>query len=201
MRFSLGPPPEDDAVRNEGDTWQPLKEPSRLRFQVLAVFAALAVTIGIALSLLARDSRLIADISWPTVMLLIVLIVPVHEFLHAVCFKGGFMSRRVVFGFYAKAFAFYAHYRSPVTRRRYITISLFPFLVLTVTPLLIVTLLRAECRYLVEVILANGTASAGDILTVIFVARQAPKESILINSGTRTYWRPAGSRPTELDAG
>ncbi|MBN1358962.1 MAG: DUF3267 domain-containing protein [Sedimentisphaerales bacterium] len=191
MRFRIGPPPENASVVGDESTWHPLREPSPARFQLLAILTAVGVTVLITLALLTRDPELVLSVSWPIVMLFIVFVLPVHEFLHAVCFKGGVVSRQAVFGFYPKVLAFYAHCDGMLTRRRYIVISMFPFLVLTVLPLLLVTLIRVEWRYLVEVIFANGLASAGDVLTTIIIARQAPRQSILVNSGMKTYWRPA----------
>ena len=134
-------------------------------------------------------------------MLFIILIVPIHEFLHAVIFKGGLTSKRVVFGFYPKVFGFYAYYNGKITRHRYIIIAVFPFLMLTVIPLMVVTLFQVECKYLVEVIFASGMGSGMDILGIIIILRQVPRQSVLISSGMKTYWKPMANKPLELNVG
>ena len=166
-----------------------------MRLQITGIFTAMLITACIALVIsLTRGSNYIANVSWPRVILFIFLIVPIHEFLHAVSFKGGITSKRVVFGFYPKMFAFYACYIGKVAWYRYITISTMPFLTLTVIPLIIVILFHLEYTCIVEVIIANGMASAGDVLTIITISKQVPRQSILINSGMKTYWKPAAKK-------
>ena len=189
MKFRLGPPPIDDTLLKNDNAWCLLDEPGPVRFQINGILVALLITAVLNLILLARDPKYVTSISWPIVIVFIFIIIPVHELLHAISFKGGLLSKDVTFGFYPRAFAFYADYRGIITRRRYIFISIFPFLMLTLIPLAMVVILKLEPRYSVEIMLANGLASTGDVLTVLFIVKHAPNRSLLINSGMKTYWK------------
>ena len=197
MRFILGPPPKDDTILEEESNWHPLNEPSHMKFQITGLLTALLILALIILVLLTRGSKYIANVSWPTLMLLIIPLIPVHELLHAVCFKGGLTSQRVLFGLYPKLFACYAAYNGRITWHRYIIIAVFPFLILTVIPLVVVAVFQVECKYLVEIILVNGMAPAVDMLTIITILKQVPRQSIVFSSGMTTYWKPVGSKAQE----
>lgn len=201
MRFHLGLPPKDDAILKEDDAWCPIDESGHMRFQIRGILVAFFVTTAIALVLLGRDPKYVTNVSWPIVMLFILLAMPIHEFLHAISFKGGVLSKGVIFGFYPKAVAFYAHYSGVITWNRYIFISLFPFLILTVIPLAIMIVFNLKLNYIVEIIFANGLASAGDVLTTLTIIKQVPKRSILVNSGIKTYWKPVANTDGQENGG
>lgn len=200
MKIKLGPPPIDDTIFKNDNTWRPLNEPRHMRFQVNGILVGLLITAMMALVLLARDPKYVTNISWPIVILSIFMIMPIHECLHALSFKGGIISKEVVFGFYPKAMAFYAHYSGIIPWYRYIFISLFPFLMLTLIPLLCVALLNLDHKYIVEIMFANGLVSAGDVLTAFIVIKQFPKRSMLTNSGMKTYWKPMANIGLQMDA-
>ena len=189
MKFRLGPPPIDDTILKDDNAWCLLDEPADIRFQVYGVLVALLITAALILVLLARDPKYVMNISWPIVILFIFIVMPIHEFLHAISFPGGAISKDVAFGFYPRAFAFYAHYSGIITRHRHILISIFPFIMLTLIPLTVVLVMKLERSYLVEIILAGGLASAGDVLTILYINKHVPRGSILINSGLKTYWK------------
>ena len=188
MKFRLGPPPEDESFARGSSRWHLLQEPGIWSLQLIGLAAAVAVVAVILAVLLMRSPGKLPDVSWLAVIVLFVPSIPIHEFLHASLFPGGPMSRRVTIGFFPKALGFYAYYDGTMSRRRYIFILLWPFLLLTVVPLTIKVVFMPEWPYLVELILTNGLLSAVDILTIISVAKQVPSRSMLINVGTRTYW-------------
>jgi len=189
MIFKLGPPPVDDTILEEETTWHPVSYPCLMRLQIMGILIALLIAAVIFLLLLTRDSKYISNLSWPSILLLVIPIIPIHECLHAVCFKGGLTSKRVIFGFLPKLFAFYAHYIGKIRWHRYIIILIFPFLILTLIPLTLVTVFQFDYKYLAELALANGMVSAFDVLCVITILKQAPTNSVLINSGMDTYWK------------
>lgn len=193
-RFRLGPPPTDDTISEEEDSWRLVREPSTLTLGILAICVALiiAACISLAVSLAIGPSHM-ASVSWPLVILFILLIIPIHELLHAVGFEDGLASNRIVFGFYPKLFACYAHYIGHIPRSRFILIAALPFLILTIIPLAMVAVFCLDYVHLTEAIISNGLASAGDILTIVFIFRETPPQSILTNSGMKTYWKPVAN--------
>ena len=190
MRFRIGAPPEDDTISRQDGDWNTVKEPGHLGLQMMGVFVAVFIGLSIAVVLsLSVGVQHVLDLSWPMVILFIFLILPIHDLVHAAGFKGGVMSRQVVFGFYPKVLGCYAHYDGQIPRNRYVIIAALPFLVLTAVPLALVAGLRLDYEYLTELIIANGLASSLDVLTVAIILKETPQRSVLMNSGMRTYWR------------
>jgi len=166
-----------------------------LNLQILGVLMAVCITICVgAIVLLFVGPRHVLDLSGPTLMLFIFLIMPIHELLHAVGFKGGVMSRQVVIGFYPKALGLYAHYNGQIPRKRYIIIAALPFLILTAAPLALVAGFRLDHEYLTELVLANGLVSSLDVLAIVIILKETPQRSVLINSGMRTYWKSVANK-------
>ncbi|WP_074949322.1 DUF3267 domain-containing protein [Alicyclobacillus macrosporangiidus] len=129
-------------------------------------------------------------------LLALVAIIPVHEFLHAVMFPARLASDHVMFGFWPKAFVFYAHYDGVLTRRRFIGVFLAPLLVISVLPLVLLKLFAIHHQSLVlTCALVNAFCSAGDVLGVALILFQLPRKTMLRNQGFRTYWKvPAAGR-------
>ena len=191
MKFRIGPPPEDAALVEDGSGWRPVNEPSPLKMQILGVCMAVCIALCVsAIVLLFVGRAHVFDLSWPAVFVLVFLVLPVHELLHAVGCKGGVISRRIVLGFYPRTLGIYVHYGGRISRSRYIIIAALPFVVLSVVPLVLLVALRLDHEYLTELIMANGLASALDVLTIAIILKETPQRSVLINSGMRTYWRP-----------
>lgn len=200
MRFNLGPPPTNDAIPETGVAWNLIREPQPLQSQLIAVFFGLVIAACIIFVLLsAKGIDWILNFSGLAVLLLMIPVMPVHEAIHALCFKGALTSGRVVFGFYPKALGFYAHYDGEISWYRYIVIVAAPFLLLTVMPVLIVVLFRLDYPLLTEAATANGVMSAMDLFAVIIVSKQVPRQAVLVNSGMKTWWRPTSDIPRQSD--
>ncbi len=198
MKFRLGLPPEAESFSAEEGCWRLVKEPGILAVQFIGVIAGLCM-VGLILAVLfIRCGRDMPEVSWPAVILLFLPSTPIHEFMHASLFPGGPLTQKATLGFYPKAVGFYAHFDSVLSRRRYVLICAGPLLVLTLLPLSILTIFRPGWPYFLEFILANGMLSSVDILTIIFVLKQVPRDSGLVNSGTQTYWKASCYTPTKL---
>lgn len=198
MRFQIGPPPRDVTMLENGDSWNVVSEPSPLKQQLIGICIAAVIALCIALVVfLSIGPRHVFGVSWPLVILFIFLVLPVHELLHAIGFKGGIASDQVVLGFNPKACGFYAHYGGQMSRNRYVIIAALPLLVLTIIPLAIVVVLQLDYVRLTEIAIANGLASAGDVLSMLIVVGQVPRQSVLINSGMKSYWKPVANKPLQ----
>jgi hypothetical protein len=198
MRFRIGPPPEADAISREDSGWRLVGEPKPLNLQIMAVFVAACIALGIcAIASLFVGLEHVIGLSWPAVFLFILLIMPIHELLHAAGFEGGLMSRRVVFGVHPQSLGFYAHYDGPISRHRYIIVAALPFLVLTALPLGFVAGFRLDHDSLTELIIASGLVSSLDVLTIGIILKETPGRSLLVNSGMKTYWRLVADNTSE----
>jgi hypothetical protein len=189
MRFRLGPPPKDILVAEDDACWHLVREPSQ-SFQ-LAAAVCLTLLILFCIALVVTFSvglRRFFDLSMYVGILSCIVVIPTHELIHAVGFKGGITSDRTVFGFYPKSLSFYAHYCGEISRKRFVLVAALPLLILTAVPLAIVALFTPEGNWLIYLAFANGFASGMDVLTIIILLRQVPRQAVLVNSGAKSYW-------------
>jgi len=198
MKFSLGLPPEAESSSAEEGCWRLVKEPGILAVQFIGVIAGLCM-VGLILAVLfIRRGSDLSEVSWPAVIVLFLPATPIHELIHASLFPGGPLTEKVTLGFYPRAVGCYAHFDGLLSRSRYVLICAGPLLVLTLLPLSVLTVFTPGWPYLLEFILANGLLSSVDILTIMFILKQVPRDSVLVNSGTETYWKVSCNTPTKL---
>lgn len=118
-----------------------------------------------------------------------ILLIPVHEILHAVCFPGGLQSPQTMIGIWPSRILFYAHYDGIMSRTRFLVTFAMPFLVLSLLPILIVGLWRWPSLELAALSIVNGAAASGDIIGLVLVGLQVPASARVRNRGWRTYWQ------------
>jgi len=119
---------------------------------------------------------------------LFLLAIPVHEVLHAICFGK---DAEVEMYFAPKALAAFVVSTHPVSKARFIFLSLFPNVVLGWLPLLIWMLLpynAAFSNHLFAFAIFGALAGVGDYLNVFNAVCQMPKGSIQQMSGFNSYW-------------
>jgi len=111
-----------------------------------------------------------------------------HELLHAVAFGKG----HVVEMFIApKQMAMFVLSTSPMTKRRFIFLSLFPNIVLAWIPLIVLVVLSPggmTGNVLLWYCLFAMTSGAGDYMNVYNTIRQMPKGSMHQLHGFNSYW-------------
>lgn len=191
MQFRLGPPPVDPAFCPQ-PPWRPLREPRSVALlTVLALPLGLVVALGFLLLavLLQPDQELV--LSFDVVGL--VLLLPVHEALHAVVVPGSLAASRLVIGFWPRALLAYVHYAGELGRTRWLVVTLFPFLVVSLLTLVLSWMVPDWSGPLLSFGLLNALASGGDFLAAILVLAQVPPQARLRNQGWQTYWRRAVS--------
>src|SRR5690242_2261251 len=141
MRFHFGAPPEDETFDPQTEEWLPMREPEPRALPLFATPVAIGLTLlwGV-LCLLAFPRELFQPVIipvsetvfriqmpilrgilessiWPF-LTIFVLFVPVHEFIHALCFPEGGGSAKAFIGFWPATGFFYAHYKGPMSRNR-----------------------------------------------------------------------------------
>lgn len=119
-------------------------------------------------------------------MILSFLFIPVHELLHGICFE-----KNAVVEFYYSPLAFLTFSLSPVSKKRFIFMSLCPQLVLGWLPLILWAFIPfpesvGDTIYFFG--LFSAISGCGDDINVFNAIRQMPKGSIAQMSGVRTYW-------------
>jgi len=111
-----------------------------------------------------------------------------HELLHAVCF-----GKKAEVELYAslKTLMLFVYSTKPVSKRRYIILSLIPSLLFGWLPLIVWTLLPYNEIYsdhLFTFALFSIVFGVGDYLNVFNAIRQMPKGSMCQLSGINSYW-------------
>ncbi len=207
MRLHFGPIPENPDFHPEQTGWSPLREPSAAMFSWLgggvgvlngAVAVALWMlpagenrTIGLTISTSdASGAAVSALIALAWLLGSLILLIVVHELLHAVCFPGGLTSPRTMIGVWPTIGVFYAHYDGPQSRNRMLVVLLMPLLVIS------------GGLWLVEMLFPTGWGSAlgafsivnamfagGDVLATGMIAWQVPANAEVRNQGWKTWWR------------
>ena len=123
----------------------------------------------------------------PLGMLLGLLLMPVHEILHAVCYEKG---QTVYIGICLKKFAAFAVCHEPISKRRFIVMSLMPIL-LGIIPLAILRL-SSPNAFLSGVCFPMGIigmlSPMPDYMDVSIICKQVPKNASVHTQNDGFYW-------------
>jgi hypothetical protein len=125
------------------------------------------------------------------ILLFILFILPVHEMAHAFLHPGGGATDRTTIGVWPGRLLFFAHYDGPMSRNRFLAIFAAPLLLLSVAPLIIASVFEVQWWALGVVSFLNTVAASGDIIGIILLAAQVPRDAVVQNKGWRSYWRLA----------
>jgi hypothetical protein len=202
MRFHVGGPPVDETFQPEQSGWTPMREPSPLMLNLMALPMALGVLILLQLAW-GSDGNVVGpsgNRTPPSSVVLIVsavigvpLLILVHELLHAVVYPRAGRTRDTVIGAWPSRFLFYALYLKELSRNRWLLVYVMPFLVLSIAPLVVCRLVGLKSVPCMVVSLVNGLFSSGDLVIVGLILWQIPRDALMRNKGWATWWIPASS--------
>jgi Putative zincin peptidase len=117
------------------------------------------------------------------------VLIVVHELLHAVVQPDNGLSNRTIFGLWVKYFVFYTHFSHERTKNNFLIGLIFPFLVLSVIPSILLAGLESTYWWLAAAIILNAFFSSVDIFGFLLIAIFVPSKSIVRNNGWDTYWK------------
>ena len=191
MRFHFGPIPETPGFVPELP-WKPLKEPPPMMLQWVALPVAVMSggIVGGLWAWLTPASRLSEVPSlgaW--VLAAFVWLIPVHEAIHALVHPGRGLSDRTCIGMWLSRGLFYAHCHGPMSRDRFIAILIAPFMVLSILPLIGCALIGEVHLLSFTGSMVNALLACGDLLGVMLLLWQVPRNATIQNQSWRTYWR------------
>ena len=192
MEFKLGPFPQNDDFNPSEMGWCRLREPSPILFQALAIPTAvvlLVLTFFFCTIFMGEDKFRIDMIDMTLVWWAIVILIPIHEFVHAISTPSWGMSDKTVVGFWPRKLLPYAIYTDALNRSRIIWFIVMPFLILTVLPATGMCLLKPDSPLLYHFILVNAGLSSADIVQVPIFLFQVPRLAVVRNKGYKSYWR------------
>ena len=211
MRLHFGPIPESSEFQPQATGWRPLQEPRPGMFVLLAsgvgliagaIMGALWMTTAheakpIGLSITTDSVEVALLYLLGTLVGGGLLLVVVHELLHAAAFPGGWRSERTILGAWPRMGVFYAHYDGPQSRNRALVVFLMPFLVLTLGLWLVdLAFPSGWSGLLAACSVVNAAFAGGDLLAAAMIGWQLPANAQMRNQGWQTWWRV----PT-IDAG
>lgn len=189
MILRVGDVPKTEDFHPDAN-WHAIREPSPLAMQFWAILpGVLATLIVIFLWLVFAPTH--TNLLSASLYLLpaVLVVIPVHELIHAACHPQIGMSHRTVLGFWPAKLAFFAHYHGPLPRNRFLLILIMPFLLISLFPILIAGVSGFSHDFIVSISLFNAFGACGDLLGVILVVAQIPSDAIIQNQQWRTYWR------------
>jgi hypothetical protein len=206
MRFHLGPPPTDPAFQ-PAPPWRPLREPRRASLVILlslplGLLAAFLFTLPLLLR--SPDRSLTIPLSGLPSLLALLLLVPLHELLHALPLPGSLRSPQLVLGLWPRSLLAYVHYLGELGRARFLVVALSPLVAVSLLAYAGLSLLPSLAPFWLTLGLLNALGSGADLLAAALVLTQVPPGAHLRNHSWRTYWRPAepprADRPPSPDS-
>jgi hypothetical protein len=194
MRFVNGPIPESRTFDPGSAGWTPLRAPNERRFVAVAMVCAIPLLLAATIAFLNAAPALrtfFRDHAWslPCFVLLMLALVPAHEFVHALAYGCGLRSRNLIAGLWLQRGIPYVLCDEPLPRRRVLFMLAAPFCALTVMPLLTVPFLSApwfSCVLFFS--LLHAALCVGDAATFLRLWRQAPPRALVHNQGWQTCW-------------
>ena len=190
MRFIVGPIPESEVLDPEKEGWTPLRQVNARKYTAIAFVTAAPVLVA-TLWYLFRICPVLrsnpATISMLALFMLLLL--PLHELIHAMTFRGWLRDSHVLMGIWFP-FVMWVWYDGPQPRNRLLLMSCMPLLTLSLLPLLILLFLPTSAwNHLFRLIaLLHIATCTADLQTFIRVIRQVPANAVLHNKRWQTYW-------------
>jgi hypothetical protein len=180
------------------DRWIPMKEPKNLTNAILLsiplMIIAAIISIGVInifSSISLRDFGLTPNAISITINLciifLLVLLLIFHELLHLIFIPNFIKSEKTYVGF--TLFGGFVITEEEISKSRYIFITIAPFLVISIIMPLILSLFGLLTTSLKFLIILNSMASSVDLLNLLLIIKQVPKNSTLKSNGPNTYWK------------
>jgi len=192
MRFMLGPMPENSQFDPKAEGWTSLREYGPVKIQLIAI--PVVVFVGLLFELAfwlagANVSPLQNIRNVPIGLGIMPGIIPIHELLHLLCFPCFGLGEKSIVGFWPKMFIPYVHYDGILSKKRFVLIASCPFVVLSITPLLISFIKPDIALVIVAVSYLNCLASGVDLISIFLLVKQVPSGAVVRNNGLHSYWR------------
>ncbi|MEX3623123.1 DUF3267 domain-containing protein [Viridibacillus arvi] len=180
------------------NSWIPMKEPKNLTSAILLstplmiVGASISIgVINIFSSISLSDFGLKPDSISITINLSsifwIILLLILHELLHLIFIPNFTKSEKTYVGF--TLFGGFVITEERISKSRYIFITIAPFIIISIILPLILSVFGLLTTNLKFLIILNSMASSVDILNLLLIIKQVPKNATLKSNGPNTYWK------------
>jgi hypothetical protein len=193
MRFHLGEIPDSpDFVPDE--TWKTMHEPSIWGMQLIA-FPIGILSVGIIALLwinitpLLRPGTFKFPVPIGILLFCFVSVLIIHELIHATIHPMAGTSKNTVLGFLPSKMFLYTTYVGELSRNRCLALLLAPFIVISIIPLMMASILHVAPYWLAYASILNAYLASGDLYMVGRTLFRIPPHATVRSQGWKTYWR------------
>jgi len=127
------------------------------------------------------------DIKFFAYIIIVFAFLVVHELLHAIPIPDFMNSKKTFWGI--THFGGFVSTTEEITKRRFVLISIIPFVVLSLIMPIILNFANGFNGFVVFLAIMNALGSSVDILNMLLIAIQVPNGSRIINNGFETYFK------------
>ncbi|MFJ7183929.1 DUF3267 domain-containing protein [Lysinibacillus xylanilyticus] len=186
-----------DLIKNG---WIPMKEPKNLISAILLSIPLMIVASMISIGVI----NIFSSISWRdfgftsggisininlSVILGIVFLLIIHELLHLMFIPNFMKSEKTSVGL--TLFGAFVMTEEKISKPRYMFITIAPFMIISVIFPLILSISGLLTTTIKFLIILNSMGSSVDLLNVLLIMKQVPKNATLTSNGANTYWKNA----------
>ncbi len=186
-----------DLIKNG---WIPMKEPKNLVSAILLSIPLMIIASMISIGVINIFSDItLKDFGFTSggisitinlgVILGIVLLLIFHELLHLVFIPNFMKSEKTSIGL--TLFGGFVITEEEISKSRYIFITIAPFIILSLILPLILSAFGLLTTTLKFLVILNAMGSSVDLLNLLLIMKQVPKNSTLTCNGPNTYWKKA----------
>ena len=183
------------------DGWKKLKEPSNLEMSILLSIPLMIINgiISIVisfylypplkdiLSIEAFSFKINIDIKFMLYIIIFIIFIMIHEFIHAAFIPTGLKSEKVFWGISGVAAFIYT--TKKIKMRRYLIITIMPFIILSILLPFLLKGIGLLNYFTIFLCFINALGSSVDLLNFILISIQVPKNSYIISNGTETFFK------------
>lgn len=178
--------------------WIPMKEPKNLISAILLsiplMIVASMISIGvinifssISLNDFGFSSGVITITINFSIILWLALLMIIHELLHLMFIPNFMKSEKTFVGL--TLFGAFVITEEEISKSRYIFITVAPFIILSIILPLILSVVGLLTTTLKFLVILNAMGSSVDLLNLLLIMKQVPKNATLTCNGPNTYWK------------
>lgn len=180
--------------------WIPMKEPKNLISAILLSIPLMIVASMISIGVINIFSSIsLRDFGFTSaglsitinlsVILGIVCLLIIHELLHLIFIPNFMKSEKTAVGL--TLFGGFVMTEEEISKSRYLFITIAPFMILSIIFPLIFSAFGLLTTTLKFLIILNSLGSSVDLLNLLLIMKQVPKNATLKCNGSNTYWKNA----------
>lgn len=185
MQFTTNPYPKDTHF-NPNKGWKLLENTTNTWWIQLRAFPFVLINMGIII-LMFWVCNITFSLDFTTLLLSFLILIPLHEFTHALTFPAPIGSSDIYLGFSVKEFVPFAAYTGSMTRKEALWNLMAPFAILSILSFGLLAFLP-ENSLVKHIVLFNAMASCVDSMDAFQILRRVPQSAVIKSHLDKTYW-------------